>query len=991
MGNSTSSIYAQSYWQQQVNYTINVSLNDTAHSLLGDITIQYINNSPHSLDYIYFHLWPNAYQDEKSALCDQMLRDGNSDLYFADEDQKGYINQLDFQSGEKSLRWEYDEIYGDIAKVYLAQPLLSGEQIEISTPFFVKIPSGEFSRLGHSEQSYQITQWYPKPAVYDQKGWHQMPFLNLGEFYSEFGNYDVSITLPANYRVGATGDLMNGEKEERFIDSIAQITASMVKFPKDLSFPPSDSQTKTLHFHQSNVHDFAWFADKRYHILQGEVELKNGQKVKTQTMFTNEEAKMWAKSLLYIGRSTQFYSSQVGDYPYKKITAVQGTLSAGAGMEYPNITIIGKSYNKITLEETIMHEVGHNWFYGMLGFNERDYPWMDEGINTFYESQYMKRYYPDLTLLKKYLDVAFPAFHLDELDGQFDNYIFNKFLASYNLDQPANLSSNDYTTMNYGGIVYYKMALAFQNLQAYIGHEKFAEIMQKFFLEWRFKHPQPNDFISFFEKETPQDLSWFFEGMIGSKRRNDYKICSVKEMGDSLLIEIKNKGDINSPILIEGKNILNIDIESQWHSGFYGKKTLVFPSKPYKKITVNEPYNMLDYEPGNNFYYPDKLFHKARKIKVKLITAMPWAEESHIYVSPVIGWNLYNKFMLGGLIFNHSAFEKKWEYELLPLYSFKTNNLNGSFGARRNLYFNSWVRRLSIGVSGEKFNYNADQSPVYYQRLVPHVLVYFHNPAGNTRISNILKIRSVYIEQQFLDYALESSSSTYTSFVNTRNTNVFELNYKYENRRLINPFGIEFNSQLNGDIVKADLTAHYTLSYQKPKRGLKTRIFLGNVFSHANNPSVDYSYKLSSWDGGDDYLYDYTYFGRSESNDFYGAQMVNRDGGFYLPSALGRSWGFIGAINFRSTIPFTRIIQLYANFGGIIDPSQLSQNNLLYEGGAIISLIENNFEIYLPFLWSQDYQDVMALNPRHKYINNVRFTMRMDLYDPFKLLKELNL
>lgn len=204
---STAFSQNQSYFQQEVNYTINVALNDEAHELSGDIEMEYTNHSPDALAEIYMHLWPNAYKNAKTALAKQQLRLGNKFMFYALEKELGYIDQLHFKVNGAEVVWEYDSEHIDIAKLSLKTPLESGQTIVISTPFHVKIPSGKISRLGHVDQSYQITQWYPKPAVYDQDGWHAMPYLNMGEFYSEYGSFDVSITLPSNYVVGATGDL----------------------------------------------------------------------------------------------------------------------------------------------------------------------------------------------------------------------------------------------------------------------------------------------------------------------------------------------------------------------------------------------------------------------------------------------------------------------------------------------------------------------------------------------------------------------------------------------------------------------------------------------------------------------------------------------------------------------------------------------------------------------------------------------------------------
>ena len=246
-----------------------------------------------------------------------------------------------------------------------------------------------------------ITQWYPKPAVYDNNGWHIMPYLNQGEFYSEFGSFDVKITLPSNYIIGATGNLQN-ELEINYLNKLAKHTDTISVFSNDMSFPKSNLDTKTLHYKENNIHDFGWFADKRFNVLKGLVELPYSKDTVTLwCMFTNNEADLWKNSIEYMHDATYYYSLWNGDYPYKQCSAVDGTISAGGGMEYPGVTVIGEMNTAKALEEVIMHEVGHNWFYGMLGSNERSHPWMDEGLNTHNELRYMRTKYPGFNI---YLD-----------------------------------------------------------------------------------------------------------------------------------------------------------------------------------------------------------------------------------------------------------------------------------------------------------------------------------------------------------------------------------------------------------------------------------------------------------------------------------------------------------------------------------------------------------------------------------------------------------
>src|ERR1700704_3564002 len=165
------------YWQQETNYTIDVSLNDADHTLDGFMKLQYINHSPDTLQFIWFHVWPNAFRNDKTAFSEQLLQNGRTDFYFSNKEQKGYINRLDFRVNNNTLKIEDHPLYIDVIKVYLLKPLAPGEQILITTPFHEKLPAN-FSRGGHVGKSYQVTQWYPKPAVYDRTGWHPMPFLD---------------------------------------------------------------------------------------------------------------------------------------------------------------------------------------------------------------------------------------------------------------------------------------------------------------------------------------------------------------------------------------------------------------------------------------------------------------------------------------------------------------------------------------------------------------------------------------------------------------------------------------------------------------------------------------------------------------------------------------------------------------------------------------------------------------------------------------------
>ncbi len=281
------------YWQQEVNYFIDVTLHDNDNTLTAFETIKYINHSPDTLTFIWFHLWPNAYKNNSTAFSKQLLKNGYQDFYFSTEDQRGYINQLNFKVDDVVANIEQNSANIDIIKLKLPKPLFPGDTVIISTAFNEKLPYN-FSRGGHVGQTYQITQWYPKPAVYDSRGWHPMPYLDQGEFYSEFGSFDVKITLPGNYIVAASGNLQNSNELQKLKllgrQSLTEqsnyllfkngLEARAKKEKKNFEdvMPSSSIQTKTLHYVLDKAHDFAWFASKLF-IVQYDTILLNGRAI----------------------------------------------------------------------------------------------------------------------------------------------------------------------------------------------------------------------------------------------------------------------------------------------------------------------------------------------------------------------------------------------------------------------------------------------------------------------------------------------------------------------------------------------------------------------------------------------------------------------------------------------------------------------------------------------------------------------------------------
>lgn len=465
--------------------------------------------SSDTLKEIFIHLWPNTYRNDQSALGQQLLRQGNTLLTDANREERGGIDSLSFAINGQVVNYSKWQGHEDVIEIPLSPALLPGATMEMTTPFRLDIPAS-ISRLGHIGQTYQMTQWYPKPAVYDQDGWHPMPYLDNGEFYSEFGDFSVQIDLPENYTVGATGTLESEEERNRLLqldeDTRIWLAAGVPDSVnrKAAQIPPSSDQRKTIIYRADRVHDFAWFADKRFRVLYDTLLLEGrDDPVEVWSYFTDFQANWWSRSIEYLKESTRFYSRYVGTYSYPSVAAAQSPKSAGGGMEYPMITLIDTEYSEEDLDEVIAHEVGHNWFYGILASNERDHAWMDEGINSYYEGRYMAERYPD--------QEAWLNFMGRPLD---DDRYSHDYAIGLALDQPPATTSEQLSYNNYWLSAYTKPQLAFEYLEEQLGREALDRAIQSYFSEHAFGHPTPDDLRKSLEENLDRDLSSFFQDYI---------------------------------------------------------------------------------------------------------------------------------------------------------------------------------------------------------------------------------------------------------------------------------------------------------------------------------------------------------------------------------------------------------------------------------------------------------------------------------------------
>ena len=982
----------QSYFQQKVDHEIHVTLDDRNHILRGYELVSYTNNSSDTLQELWFHLWPNAYSGFNTAMNRQKVEDEDVSLNYAKRPQLGWIDSLDFIDSNTPLQFKVGEKNPDIARVELTRPINPGETRKLEIPFRVVIPEAVFSRCGHLDQAYHITQWYPKPAVYDSNGWHPMPNVDQGEYFSEYGNYDVYITLASNYVVGATGGLQTASELEWLSQKNTE-TRALTEFNlDDLDIPPSSLENKTLHYHQENVHDFAWFADKRFHVLKDETQLEvSGKKIRTWAMFTNNNADLWLDAPGYLSDAVRYYSLKVGDYPYNQITAVDGLWASGVNMEYPNVTLVGSPDNAIALDMVIAHEVGHNWFYGILGNNEREHAWMDEGLNTLIEMQYMRAKYPGLKLfmggelgdwplaLAKWMNVA----HIPQ-DRM--NALIAQGVQRYGKSQPIDEHSEWFTTVNYGTQSYCKAGVVFDHLRAYVGDTVMDRVMHEYFNQWKFRHPKPEDLQAVAEAEAMQNLNWLFDDLIKTNKKLDYAIAGIKRnYGDSAILKIRNRGQIDAPFSI-GSIINDSLVRVDWYSSAE-KAEVKMMCDSCDRFVLDPMGNMAEYNRKNNLIRNRDYARKAKGLRLQFLGGNSRPDRVQINWTPTLGWNNNDGFMLGGAIYNNLIPNEMVDYFIMPMYAFKAKALVGQFDLGINISPAQQRWKLRLGLRGKRYNLNHGL-PTYTEvqnqafstginfNLKPNID--FDLPIGSPRKGQKL----------FANTTLHLFSTNYTrngpQFTVT--SAIPQLRFGYDNPNYISSYsGVLDIHHIMSGATKISLTLKAAKRVNSIGTQFKFRTFLGYV---AGNSTIAPLFRLSGWTPETDYFRDGYAMNRGATNsDIFHKQVILKEGAFRTSTSLGASnkWLFSSHLNIRphKFIP----IEFFAGFAFFPGPESIYGSTVgkAFEAGLSIILLDDIIEIHLPLFWDKITGDRVRLR-QPRFYDRIRFQLNIERIKPRKYL-----
>jgi len=593
----------QHYWQNRADYLIKATLNEMTQdtTITGEVTISYTNNSPDSLDYLWLQLDQNLFKPDSRGAATTPIGGDRFDVKGFD---RGGYHIASVSVTYKGQTYQVDPVITDARmQLRLNQPMgANGEKILVKINYSFSIPFYGADRMGRKKfragYIYEVAQWYPRMCVYDDvEGWNTLPYMGLGEFYCDYGDYDFYITAPAGMTVVGSGDLQNAAQvlsatqQSRLAKARNSDQTVMIIKPEEVGMEATHpfKGALTWHFNMMNTRDVSWAASSAFIWDAARVNFPSGRKGIAMSAYPIESAgnTAWGRSTEYLKNSMEIYSNAYFEYPWNSAVSASGV---ALGMEYPGIIFCQSNFKGKQLWGDITHEIGHNWFPMIVGSNERKYMWMDEGFNTFI-NEYATSVFNNGEYNKNKTEIANMATELMK-----------------NAQEPLMVAPeavNDYFQY------YVKTAEGLDILRnVVLGPKRFDYAFREYIKHWAMKHPLPYDFFRAINDASGEDLNWFFRPWFFTSWKLDQAIESVKYIKDNAangaLITLVNKEKLAMPVTIKitqanGKSeTINLPVNI-WQRA--GEWTFRYPStSAILSLEIDPDHQLPDTDRTNNVW-----------------------------------------------------------------------------------------------------------------------------------------------------------------------------------------------------------------------------------------------------------------------------------------------------------------------------------------------------------------------------------------------------
>lgn len=902
---------------------MNVKVDSDKKLLFIKHTLVYNNISNDTIKHIVLNDWNNAFSSKSSALAKRFSDEFSRAFHLAKEEDRGNTTIKSIVDAKFSnMSWERPNEKVDLVKIMLNTPILPCSKDTIHMLYVVKVPNAKFTKYGFdSNGNIALKNWFLSPSRYENKQFVQQSNENLDDIPNAFSDFIIELEIPEHYSIAS--NLSESKKEE-----------SALK--KNYILTGLNKNDVTLHLQQINT-----FTSYKNEIIEVSCGLDFSKVTDIQKAILIDKITRFTASKLGDPLTSKIQVSQI-DYqrqPFYGLNQLPGFLSP-----FPDEFMFELKFLKTYL---------NNYLKENLQLNRRKEAWIYDGIQVFMMMQYIDEYYPDMTMtgnlssfkiLKSYHFINLPF-------NQQYNYLY-MLMARKNLDQPLNEPKNRLIKFNEQIASKYRAGLSLNYLNNYLGNDIVLSSIKEFLMQNQYLESNQRQFETILEKNTSEDINWFFRTLIETRDLIDYKFGKVTKTKDSITVNVINKTKTNAPIsLFQLKD--NEVVNKIWLNNITTDSTFVIPRLDADKIVLNYNNEVPEYNLRNNWKSLKGFFFNNRPLKFNFFKDLEEPYYNQIFYVPEMEFNAYDGIALGLKLNNRSILNKPFTFSVTPMYSSNTGALVGKFSAvvEDNIREKGKLYNIKYMIGGNRFHYTKD---AFYTSLTPIIQFRFRDQSLRSNKSEFIQLRQVYVNRD---------SSPFTTDVKTENYNIFNAKYGNFQSEGTQHFSLSNDLQIASSFGKISTEIQYRKLFEN-NRQISLRFYAG-AFMFRSTTSDFFSFGL---DRPNDYMFDYNLLGRSETTGIYSQQYVYGEGGFKskLDTRFANQW--ITTVNGKFNV--WNWIQIYGDAGML--KNKYSSAKFVYDSGLHLNLVPDYFELFLPVYSSNGFE----LNTSN-YGEKIRFVVTL--------------
>jgi hypothetical protein len=904
--------------QHHSQLSVEVNLEHKTLNIQQEIT--FFNQSNDSLTAIILNNWNNAYSDKNTPLGRRFSDEFYRGFHLAKEEERGSTKNLTIIAPNKLfLNWKRTKKNPDYIEVELREKLAPKQKITLYLTYTVKVPSDKFTKYGYTDAGgMNLKDWFITPARYENNAFLTYSNNNLDDAANAVSDFDIDIKIPKN--TALTTDLNHGPKSQSKSFSTYQLTGK-------------------------NRTDFSLFIEPKLSFYS----YKNSSSEVLTNMKNNKLDDI--QKAIIVDRIVNFATDLIGKYPHEKIVVSQADYERNPFYGLNQLpSFISPFSDEFMYEIKFLKTYLNIYLKNSLRLDPRKDNWIYDGIQVYAMMKYIEEHHPESKMLGSASTIGLlKSYNLTNLDFNEQYSYFYMLMARKNLDQPLGSSKTALIKFNEQIASKYRAGLSIRFLDQYLKNNAVTTSIREFYALNTAQQTSRTDFETLLKSNTTKDINWFFTTIIDSRDIIDYKFTDVTRTKDSITFSVKNKTGAPIPIPVYGTKKGAV-VFKQWLDIEECDSTFTLARKNADKIVLNYKNEVPEYNLRNNWKKLDGFFPNNRPVKFVFMKDLEDPYYNQVLYVPTLTYNFYDGLSPGIRLHNKTILDKPFIFDINPAYSTKSSNLSGSavFVVNEN-YRNSNLFNVRYSVSGSYFHYAPDAS---YMRINPMVQLRIRESNFRDNRKQLILLRQVVVNREKSEFIIDNSAENYS---------VFNLKYVNTRTEVINHFNFNSEVQISGKFGKIATEMEFRKLFEN-NRQINLRFYAGS-FLYNKTASDYFSFAL---DRPTDYMFDYNYYGRSESTGFFSQQYIQAEGGFKskLNTPFANQW----MTTLNASFNIWNWLEVYGDIGLLKNKHQ--NEKFMYDSGVRLNLVTDYFELYFP-VYSNNGWEIAQKN----YNEKIRFVV----------------